>query len=225
MIKNPVYLLVMTLWIIYCQLIRGKKMFTGIITNTAKIAKIEQRKDRRFVFDTGVNLIDLEIGGSVACSGVCLTAVEIGDHTFSADVSNETLSVTTLNSWKVGTNINIERALRGMDELGGHLVSGHVDGIAEINSIELDGGSTRFELKTPHNLSKFIAEKGSICVDGVSLTVNKVNDQIFSINIIPHTLNNTIFEFYELNDFVNIEIDLIARYVANALEKNLNNCE
>jgi len=164
-------------------------------------------------------LIDLEIGGSVACSGVCLTAVEIGDRTFSADVSNETLSVTTLNSWKVGTTINIERSLRGMDELGGHLVSGHVDGIAEISSIELDGGSTRFELKIPDNLSKFIAEKGSICVDGVSLTVNKVNDQIFSINIIPHTLNNTIFEFYELNDFVNIEIDLIARYVANALEK------
>jgi len=194
-------------------------MFTGIITNTAKIAKIEQRKDRRFVFDTGGKLIDLEIGGSVACSGVCLTAVEIGDRTFSADVSNETLSVTTLNSWKVGTTINIERSLRGMDELGGHLVSGHVDGIAEISSIELDGGSTRFELKIPDNLSKFIAEKGSICVDGVSLTVNKVNDQIFSINIIPHTLNNTIFEFYELNDFVNIEIDLIARYVANALEK------
>ncbi|MBL6865084.1 MAG: riboflavin synthase [Rhodospirillales bacterium] len=194
-------------------------MFTGIITNTAKIAKIEQRKDRRFVFDTGVELIDLEIGGSIACSGVCLTAVEIGDQTFSADVSNETLSVTTLNSWKVGTNINIERALRGMDELGGHLVSGHIDGIAKINSIESDGGSKRFELKIPHNLSKFIAEKGSVCVDGVSLTVNKVNNQIFSINIIPHTLNNTIFEFYKLNDFVNIEIDLIARYVANALEK------
>jgi riboflavin synthase len=194
-------------------------MFTGIITNTAKIAKIEKRKDRRFVFDTGVELTDLEIGGSVACSGVCLTAVEIGDRTFSADVSNETLSVTTLNSWKVGTNINIERALRGMDELGGHLVSGHIDGIAKINSIELDGGSTRFELKIPQNLSKFIAEKGSVCVDGVSLTVNKVNNQIFSINIIPHTLNNTIFEFYKLNDFVNIEIDLIARYVANALEK------
>mgnify|MGYP000935216287 FL=1 len=194
-------------------------MFTGIITNIAKIAKIEQRKDRRFVFDTGVELIDLEIGGSVACSGVCLTVVEIGDQTFSADVSNETLSVTTLNSWKVGTNINIERALRGMDELGGHLVSGHIDGIAKINSIESDGGSKRFELKIPHNLSKFIAEKGSVCVDGVSLTVNKVNNQIFSINIIPHTLNNTIFEFYKLNDFVNIEIDLIARYVANALEK------
>ena len=106
-----------------------------------------------------------------------------------------------------------------MDELGGHLVSGHVDGIAEISSIELDGGSTRFELKIPDNLSKFIAEKGSICVDGVSLTVNKVNNQIFSVNIIPHTLNNTIFKFYKPNDFVNIEIDLIARYVANALEK------
>ena len=194
-------------------------MFTGIITNTAKIAKIEQRKDTRFIFNTDVDLIDLEIGGSVACSGVCLTAVEIGDATFSADVSNETLSVTTLNSWKVGTSINIERALRGMDELGGHLVSGHVDGTAEIISIEADGGSTRFELKVPNNLTKFIAEKGSACVDGVSLTVNKVEGQIFSINIIPHTLNNTIFKFYALNDSVNIEIDLIARYVANALER------
>jgi riboflavin synthase len=194
-------------------------MFTGIITNTAKIAKIEQRKDTRFIFNTGVDLVHLEIGGSVACSGVCLTAVEIGNATFSADVSNETLSVTTLNSWKVGTSVNIERALRGMDELGGHLVSGHVDGTAEIISIEADGGSTRFELKVPNNLTKFIAEKGSACVDGVSLTVNKVEGQIFSINIIPHTLNNTIFKFYAFNDFVNIEIDLIARYVANALER------
>ncbi|MAV87331.1 MAG: riboflavin synthase [Rhodospirillaceae bacterium] len=194
-------------------------MFTGIISNTAKIARIEKRKDTRFVFETDGELVDLDIGGSVACSGVCLTAVEIVNGKFAADVSNETLSVTTLNSWTVGTYVNIERALRGMDELGGHLVSGHVDGIAEITSIELDGGSTRFDIKIPHNLTKFIAEKGSVCVDGVSLTVNTIYGQIFSINIIPHTLDNTIFKYYSVNDFVNIEIDLIARYVASALEQ------
>ena len=166
-------------------------MFTGIILAVGKIRAIESRSgDCRLTITTGeLPLSDAALGGSIAVNGVCLTAVELGDNFFSADLSRETLSRTTLQSASVGTAVNLELALTPSTRLGGHIVSGHVDGIAVVIEKRADARSYRFTLKAPDELAKYIAEKGSICIDGISLTVNEVDGALFSVNIVPNTLN------------------------------------
>jgi riboflavin synthase len=157
-------------------------------------------------------------GASIGCSGCCLTAVEIGTDWFAADASGETLSRTTLGRWRVGSRVNLERSLRLGDELGGHLVSGHVDGLGEVLSAAPEHGSVRFVFRVPRDLARFIAVKGSIAVDGVSLTVNEVTDDTFGVNVIPHTASVTSFGTLRPGDAVNLEIDMLARYVARLAE-------
>jgi riboflavin synthase len=160
----------------------------------------------------------IPVGASIGCSGCCLTAVELGPDWFAADASAETLSRTTLGRWRAGTQVNLERSLRLGDELGGHLVSGHVDGVGEVRSATPEHGSTRIVFRVPANLARFIAVKGSIAVDGVSLTVNEVTDDTFGVNIIPHTAAVTCFGSLRPGDAVNLEIDMLARYVARLAE-------
>ncbi|KKJ75873.1 riboflavin synthase subunit alpha [Kiloniella litopenaei] len=203
-------------------------MFTGIITDLGSVQSILNNGDKRFVFNTAFDMDTVDIGASIACSGVCLTVVEKGLGWFSADVSAETLSKTTLGFWTKGTPVNFERALRMGDELGGHLVSGHVDGVASVVSIVPDGDSKRFTFEAPEELAKFIAPKGSIVLDGVSLTVNEVNGKQFGVNIIPHTAEMTTLGQWQVGSFkagdcqVNLEIDLLARYVGQLLERQNN---
>ena len=203
-------------------------MFTGIITDLGSVQSILNNGDKRFVFNTAFDMDTVDIGASIACSGVCLTVVEKGQGWFSADVSAETLSKTTLEIWTKGTPVNFERALRMGDELGGHLVSGHVDGVASVVSIVPDGDSKRFTFEAPEELAKFIAPKGSIVLDGVSLTVNEVNGNQFGVNIIPHTAEMTTLGQWQVGSFkvgdckVNLEIDLLARYVGQLLERQNN---
>ncbi|MDX1402610.1 MAG: riboflavin synthase [Kiloniellales bacterium] len=193
-------------------------MFTGIITDLGSLRSLEQHGDTRFVFETSYGTHEIEIGASIACSGVCLTVVDKGPGWFATDASAETLSKTTLGSWIPGRRVNLERALKLGDELGGHLVSGHVDGIAAVLSIEKDGDSLRFLLEAPQDLAYFIAKKGSVTLDGVSLTVNAVEGQRFAVNIIPHTAALTTFGKMTQGDKVNLEIDLIARYLQRLTE-------
>jgi riboflavin synthase len=193
-------------------------MFTGIITDLGQVRAIEQRGDRRFVIATAYPLDEVEIGASIACNGCCLTVVEKGEGTFAVDVSGETLSKTTLGDWREGTRVNLERALALGAELGGHLVSGHVDGLAEVLEKRREGDSWRFVFRVPPELARFIAAKGSVCLNGVSLTVNEVSDEAdgaarFGVNIIPHTAEVTTFGATEPGDRVNLEIDLLARYL------------
>jgi riboflavin synthase len=203
-------------------------MFTGIITDLGSVQSIVNKGDKRFVFNTAFDMDTVDIGASIACSGVCLTVVEKGQGWFSADVSAETLSKTTLRIWTKGTPVNFERALKMGDELGGHLVSGHVDGVASVVSIVPDGDSKRFTFEAPEELAKFIAPKGSIVLDGVSLTVNEVNGNQFGVNIIPHTAEMTTLGQWQVGSFkvgdcqVNLEIDLLARYVGQLLERQNN---
>ncbi|MEJ0017395.1 MAG: riboflavin synthase [Acetobacteraceae bacterium] len=197
-------------------------MFTGIVTALGSIRTITplgDSADMRLVIaapwpDTG----SIAIGASIGCSGCCLTAIEVGPDWFAADASAETLSKTTMGRWRVGTAINLERSLRLGDELGGHLVSGHVDGVGEVVSAATEHGSTRFVFGVPPDLARFIAVKGSIAVDGVSLTVNEVTDDTFGVNIIPHTAAVTGFGSLRPGDAVNLEIDMLARYVARLAE-------
>jgi riboflavin synthase len=197
-------------------------MFTGIVSalgTIRSIAPLGRDDDMRLVItapwpDTAA----IAIGASIGCSGCCLTAVEIGPDWFAADASAETLSKTTMGRWQVGTRINLERSLRLGDELGGHLVSGHVDGIGEALLSVPEHGSTRWNFRVAPALSRFIAVKGSIAVDGVSLTVNEVTDDSFGVNIIPHTAAVTGFGLLRPGDAVNIEIDMLARYVARLAE-------
>ena len=194
-------------------------MFTGIITDVGSIRAIaRQGGDARIEVATAFDLSDVAIGASIACSGVCLTVVEKGTDTFTVDASAETLSRTTLGAWREGTEVNLERALRLGDELGGHLVSGHVDGVGLVRTIEPIGESRRVAIEAPAELARFIAEKGSVAVDGVSLTVNEVDRAVFAVNIIPHTWAETVFRTYSEGSRVNLEIDLIARYVARLNE-------
>ena len=158
------------------------------------------------------------MGASVACSGACLTVVDVLDGGFAVDVSGETLSKTTLGTWEVGTRVNLERSLRMGDELGGHLVTGHVDGVAEIVACEAAGGSWRFAVAVPEHLAAYIAPKGSVALDGVSLTVNDVAGGRFDVNIIPHTYDVTTFGQRRVGDRMNLEIDILARYVARQME-------
>lgn len=193
-------------------------MFTGIITDLGRVRAVEQRGDVRFSFDTSYDTTDIDLGASIACSGVCLTVVDKGTNWFAADVSAETLSKTTMGSWQPGTAVNLERALRIGDELGGHLVSGHVDGTAQLTDHRGEGDSQRLSFAVPDNLVRFIAAKGSVALDGVSLTVNDVRDDPgdggrFMVNIIPHTANATTLGACRPGVRVNLEIDMLARYV------------
>lgn len=196
-------------------------MFTGIVTDLGALRAIEPLADQRFVFDTGYATDEIAIGASIACSGACLTVVDKGEGWFAVDVSGETLSKTTLGDWTVGTPVNFERALRIGDELGGHLVSGHVDGLAEVVSREPEEGSLRFGFEAPAELAKFIAPKGSVALDGVSLTVNEVDGRRFGVNLIPHTAAATTLGAKQPGDRVNLEIDQIARYVHRLLDGRL----
>jgi riboflavin synthase len=193
-------------------------MFTGIVTGIGEVVRVEKRGDTRFEIATQYDLAAVEVGASIACSGCCLTVVAKTPHTFSVDVSAETLSKTTLSTWKQGTPINLERALRMGDELGGHVVSGHVDGVGEIVSIVPEGDSKRFRLRIAPDLARFIAPKGSVTLDGTSLTVNEVDGCDFGVNIIPHTQAVTTWGQARPGGRVNVEIDMLARYVARLAE-------
>lgn len=190
-------------------------MFTGIISAIGKIAELEQRQGdvRVSIRAPELGFDDVRLGDSIACNGVCLTAVELIDQGFIADVSVETLSLTTIENWEVGTGINLEKAMQATDRFGGHIVSGHVDGIGEVVSLHEDARSWRFNIKAPQNLAKYIAQKGSITVDGTSLTVNAINGSELKLNIVPHTMLNTIISDYQVGTKVNLEVDLIARYL------------
>jgi len=189
-------------------------MFTGIIQAMGRIARIEQRDgDVRLHFDVGsLDFSDVSPGDSIAVSGVCLTALEPSQRGFVADVSNETLGLTTLGDAVAGEAVNLEKALRLADRLGGHLVTGHVDGMAELIQMEADARSLRLCFRVPSGLSRYIARKGSVCIDGVSLTVNAVDGDEFEVNLIPHTQEVTTFSHRRVGDAVNIEVDLMARY-------------
>jgi len=190
-------------------------MFTGIIEATGRIARIEPRGgDVRLVVEAGsLGLDDVAIGDSISVSGVCLTAIALDGDTFAADVSNETLSVTSLGALAVGAAVNLEKAMRLSDRLGGHLVSGHIDGVGRVVSVEPDARSQRWTFELPAELARYVASKGSIAIDGVSLTVNEVDDRRFGVNLIPHTVEVTTFRDRRAGDSVNIEVDLVARYV------------
>jgi riboflavin synthase len=197
-------------------------MFTGIVTalgTVRDILPLGGSADMRLTITTPwPDTASIPIGASIGCSGCCLTAVEIGPDWFSADASAETLDRSTLGRWRPGTRVNLERSLRLGDELGGHLVSGHVDGVGDVVSAAPEHGSTRIVFRVPTNLARFIAVKGSIAIDGVSLTVNEVANDAFGVNIIPHTAAVTGFGSLRPGDAVNLEIDMLARYVARLAE-------
>ena len=190
-------------------------MFTGIITDIGKVRAIKDtNRDRRFEIETAYDLATIDIGASIAHSGCCLTVVEKGEGWFAVEVSGESLSLTTLDQWAVGGRINLERATKVGDELGGHIVSGHVDGLGEVVSVTVEGGSHRVKVRVPRPLHRYIAPKGSIAVEGVSLTVNEVEDEVFGVNIIPHTWDVTTLGQLVAGAKVNLEIDVLARYAA-----------
>lgn len=194
-------------------------MFTGIIIGKGRVTSVDTKDaDRIFRIETPFPMQDVAIGASIACSGCCLTVTQKGEDWFDVYVSGETLSKTNLGDWKDGTEINLERSLKLGDEMGGHIVSGHVDGLATIKSIKEDGDSWRIEIQPPKQLEKFVAAKGSVALDGISLTVNHVNDNIFDINIIPHTLDVTTLGQRKVGDKLNMEVDMLARYVARMMD-------
>ena len=192
-------------------------MFTGIVTDIGEILELEQRGDLRARIATSWPVAGIDIGASIACEGVCLTVVAKGAtprNWFDVEISAESVSKTNLGGWKTGKKLNLERALKVGDELGGHIVSGHVDGLGEVVSITPEGGSHRIVVEAPAPLHRFIAPKGSITVDGVSLTVNGVQERRFDLNIIPHTWDATTLGGLKVGDRVNLEIDMLARYLA-----------
>ena len=189
-------------------------MFTGIITDIGTIRSIKQRGDLRIEIATGYDVTSVDMGASIACDGVCLTVVEKTSDSFCVDVSAESAGLTNIFEWKTDRPVNLERALKVGDELGGHIVSGHVDGVAEIVALRDEGDSTRVTLRAPDALAKFIAPKGSVALNGTSLTVNEVNGTDFGINFIPHTKAVTTWGSAAVGDRVNLEIDTLARYVA-----------
>ncbi len=197
-------------------------MFTGIVTGLGEVRSLTPLAagaDMRIVIATPwPQTAEIPLGASIACSGCCLTAVELGADWFAADASAETLSKTTLGTWKVGSPVNLERPLKVGDELGGHIVSGHVDGVGRVIAATPDHGSTRWRFEVPVELARFIAPKGSVAINGVSLTVNEVEGCTFGVNIIPHTSQVTNFGTLAAGDAVNIEIDTVARYVARLRE-------
>ena len=193
-------------------------MFTGIITDLGQVRDIRAAGDTRIEISTQFDDASIGIGASIACSGVCLTVIDKGPGWFAVQASIETLSCTTLGDWRPGTPVNLERPLKLGDELGGHLVSGHVDGFGTALSVTPGGASRRMAFKAPRALARFIAAKGSVAIDGVSLTVNEVDGRRFGVNIIPHTLSMTTLGKTSAGDRVNLEIDLLARYVARLIE-------
>lgn len=194
-------------------------MFTGIIEGVGRLATLEHRGgDVRLTIDVGSLPFDsVQLGESIAVNGVCLTVIEFDARSFAADASNETLALTTLGALAIGDAVNLERAMRPTDRLGGHLVSGHVDGLGRVERIEPDARAQRWRFSAPAPLLRYIAKKGSICVDGVSLTVNEVDDAGFDVALIPHTVAHTRFAHTQVGDAVNLEIDLVARYVERLL--------
>ena len=192
-------------------------MFTGIITDVGVVIETEQRGDLRARIQTAYDTTGIDIGASIACDGVCLTAVALGPDWFDVDISAETLSKTNISGtdgWPIAKRLNLERALKVGDELGGHIVSGHVDGVAELVDMRDEGDSTRLEIKAPDALARFIAPKGSVALNGTSLTVNDVEKQTFGINLVPHTKTVTTWGDMKIGDSINLEIDTLARYVA-----------
>lgn len=194
-------------------------MFTGIIQAVGKVVEAERRDgDLRLTLDAGgLDMSDVALGDSIAVNGVCLTVVEQLQRGFVADVSVETLDLTTVGLWPLGAGVNMEKSLTPGSRLGGHLVSGHVDGIGEVIERHPDARSERFTIRAPAELARYIAHKGSITVDGTSLTVNKVSGRDFELNIVPHTLEHTIFSDYQPGTRVNLEVDVIARYLERLL--------
>ena len=195
-------------------------MFTGIITDVGEIIELEKRGDLRARIKTSYETKGIAFGASIACDGICLTAVDFGENWFDVEISAETVSKTIIGSglWKISHKVNLERSLKVGDELGGHIVSGHVDGIAKVTSIKDEGDSTRFIFEAPRELSRFIAPKGSVALNGTSLTVNEVSDNTFGINLVPHTKKVTSWVETQVGDPINLEIDTLARYVARLAE-------
>ncbi|SDI16222.1 riboflavin synthase [Lutimaribacter saemankumensis] len=193
-------------------------MFTGIITDIGRIAKLDQRGDLRARIETRYDMGRVDLGASIACDGVCLTVVEKGAGWFDVDISAESVSKTAIGDWTEGRRVNLERALKVGDELGGHIVSGHVDGVAEVVDIRDEGDSTRITFRAPETLARFIAPKGSVALNGTSLTVNEVDGCDFGVNIIPHTKEATTWGDVAVGDRINLEIDTLARYVARLAE-------
>lgn len=193
-------------------------MFTGIVTDVGTVAELEQQGDLRARIKTAYDTAGIDIGASIASDGVCLTVIALGDDWYDVQISAETVSKTNLESWTIGKRINLERALKVGDELGGHIVSGHVDGVAEVVEVADEGDSTRVTLRAPKDLARFIAPKGSVALNGTSLTVNDVEGCDFGINFIPHTKDVTTWGDVSRGDRVNLEIDTLARYVARLAE-------
>jgi riboflavin synthase len=197
-------------------------MFTGIVTDVGTVRSAEQRGDLRLAIATGYDLQTVDLGASIACSGVCLTVVDKGEGWFAVDVSAETISKTAADHWRQGAKLNLERALRLGDELGGHIVTGHVDAVAEVVGTCPEGDSTRIGLSVPKHLAPMIAPKGSITLDGASLTVNEVRDAEdgsthFAVNIIPHTAQHTTLGALKRGQQLNVEVDVLARYIDRML--------
>lgn len=196
-------------------------MFTGIVTDVGKVLELEKRGDLRARIGCAYDVDGIEIGASIACDGVCLTVIALGtdpQNWFDVEISAESVSKTNIGAWEIGKRLNLERALKLGDELGGHIVSGHVDGVAEITAMVDEGDSTRITFEAPEALAKFIAPKGSVALNGTSLTVNEVEGTSFGINVIPHTQEVTTWGVAKVGDKVNLEIDTLARYVARLQE-------
>ena len=194
-------------------------MFTGIVTDLGRVRSVSPGGVTRIVLETAYDTAAIAMGASIACNGACLSVVDKGPGWFAVDASAETLARTTIGSWRSGTPVNLERPLKLGDELGGHLVSGHVDGLAEITERRPDGDSLRFEIRVPAAFQRFIAPKGSVALDGVSLTVNEVEGELFGVNIIPVTQRETSFGKLAPGERVNLEIDMLARYLARLMER------
>jgi riboflavin synthase len=193
-------------------------MFTGIITDIGTILELEQRGDLRARIGTSYDTKTVDIGASIACNGVCLTAIALGEGWFDVEISAESVTKTNIGTWVKGGRVNLERALKVGDELGGHIVSGHVDSVARITAMKDEGDSTRVTLQAPKELARFIAPKGSVALNGTSLTVNEVEGASFGINFIPHTKDATTWGAAKVGDLINLEIDTLARYVARLAE-------
>ena len=194
-------------------------MFTGIIQDVGKIISLDSKNNDTLIgVQTNLSLNKIHIGDSISCSGICLTVVAINKNIFKAELSQETLNITSAKNWKVGTKLNLEFSLLVGDQIGGHIVSGHVDGIAKVSSIKDEGDSTRFMFEVPEELARFIAPKGSVALNGTSLTVNEVKDNSFGINLVPHTKKVTSWGKTKVGDPINLEIDTLARYVARLAE-------
>ena len=194
-------------------------MFTGIITDLGRVRSVSPGGVTRIVLETAYDTAAIAMGASIACNGACLSVVDKGPGWFAVDASAETLARTTIGSWRPGTPVNLERPLKLGDELGGHFVSGHVDGLAEITERRPDGDSLRFEIRVPAAFQRFIAPKGSVALDGVSLTVNEVEGELFGVNVIPVTQRETSFGKLAPGERVNLEIDMLARYLARLMER------